>query len=83
LYNSEPIENLTDMLKRTLTIILSNYNNPLATMNQNCRLPVGEINQYFVSSKYLEGYNIMNFDKGKELVDIGYNYLQHKKYKIC
>jgi len=83
LYNSDPIESLTDMLKRTLTIILSNYNNPLATMNQNCRLPVGEINQYFVSSKYLEGYNIMNFDKGKELVDIGYNYLQHKKYKIC
>jgi NTE family protein len=83
LYNSDPIESLTDMLKRTLTIILSNYNNPLATMNQNCKLPVGEINQYFVSSKYLEGYNIMNFDKGKELVDIGYNYLQHKKYKIC
>ena len=83
LYNSDPIESLSDMLKRTLTIILSNYNNPLATMNQNCRLPVGEINQYFVSSKYLEGYNIMNFDKGKELVDIGYNYLQHKKYKIC
>jgi predicted acylesterase/phospholipase RssA len=83
LYNSDPIESLTDMLKRTLTIILSNYNNPLATMNQNCKLPVGEINQYFVSSKYLEGYNIMNFDKGQQLIDIGYNFLQHKKYKIC
>jgi NTE family protein len=83
LYNDEPIDSLTNMLKRTLTIILSNYNNPLATMNQNCVSPIGEINKYFVSAKYLEGYNIMNFDKGAELVDIGYQYMEHKKYKIC
>jgi len=25
----------------------------------------------------------MNFDKGAELVDIGYQYMEHKKYKIC
>jgi predicted acylesterase/phospholipase RssA len=83
LYNNEPIGSLTDMLKRTLSIILSNYNNPLATMNQNCRYQVGEINKYFVSSKYLEGYNIMNFDKGPQLIDIGYTYMEHKKYIIC
>ena len=83
LYNNEPIECLADMIKRTLAIVLSNYNNPLATMNQNCKLPIGEINKYFVSSKYLEGYNIMNFDKGADLINIGYQYLQHKKYNIC
>jgi len=83
LYNDEPIDSLTNMLKRTLTIILSNYNNPLATMNQNCGSPIGEINKYFVSAKYLEGYNIMNFDKGPKLIDIGYQYMQYKKYKIC
>jgi len=83
LYNKDPIDSLPNMLKRTLTIILYNYNNPLATMNQNCRLPIGEINKYFVSAKYLEGYNIMNFDKGAELFDIGYKYMQYKKYKIC
>jgi hypothetical protein len=71
------------MLKRTLTIILSNYNNPLATMNQNCKMPIGEINKYFVSSKYLEDYNIMNFDNGQELIDIGYKYIQQSKYNIC
>jgi patatin-like phospholipase/acyl hydrolase len=83
LYNNDPIVCLADMLKRTVSIILSNYNNPLATMNQNCGLQIGEINKYFVSSKYLEGYNIMNFDKGSQLIDIGYTNLQHKKYKIC
>jgi predicted patatin/cPLA2 family phospholipase len=83
IYNNEPINSLTEMLKRTLSIIMENYNNPLATMNQNCKFPVGEINKYYVSSKYLKGYNILNFDKGSELIDIGYNYVEHKKYIIC
>jgi predicted patatin/cPLA2 family phospholipase len=83
MYDDEPIDSLSCMLKRTLMIILSNYNNPLATMNQNCKVSIGEINKYYVSSKYLTGYNIMNFDKGSELIDIGYNYVQHTKYKIC
>jgi hypothetical protein len=52
-------------------------------MNQNCIAGIGEINKYFVSSKYLEGYNIMNFDKGQQLIDIGYQYMEHQKYKIC
>ena len=52
-------------------------------MNQNCKMPIGEINKYFVSSKYLEDYNIMNFDNGQELIDIGYKYIQQSKYNIC
>ena len=83
LYNDEPIECLADMLKRTLNIIMSNYNHPVATMNQNCFAGIGEINKYFVTAKYLEGYNIMNFDKGQQLIDIGYQHIQHQKYKIC
>jgi hypothetical protein len=71
------------MLKRTLNIILSNYNHPVATMNQNCIVGIGEINKYFVSSKYLAGHNIMNFDNGQQLIDIGYQHVHHKKYKIC
>ena len=26
---------------------------------------------------------ILNFDNGKELIDIGYNNVEHKKYKLC
>jgi hypothetical protein len=83
IYDNQPINSLKESLKRVINILVKNYNNPLATMNQNCRLPIGEINKYFVSSEYLKGYNILNFDKGSELIDIGYKYVQHRKYKIC
>jgi len=82
-YNDEPITSLKDMIKRTWDIVSSNFNNPLATLNQNCENPVGEINKYFVSSRYLTDYNSLNFDTGKELVDIGYKYVTSSKYKIC
>jgi len=82
-YNNEPITSLKDMFKRTLDIVMSNFNNPLATLNQNCLNPVGEINKYFVSPEYLEDYNSLNFDTGKELIDIGYKYVTSRKYKIC
>ena len=82
-YNNQPITSLKDMIKRTLDIVLSNFNNPMATLNQNCLTPVGEINKYFVSPEYLEDYNSLNFDNGKELIDIGYKYVTSRKYKIC
>ena len=82
-YNDEPITSLKDMIKRTWDIVSSNFNNPLATLNQNCENPVGEINKYFVRSQYLTDYNSLNFDTGKDLVDIGYQYATNKKYKIC
>jgi predicted patatin/cPLA2 family phospholipase len=81
--NDQPITSLKDMIKRAWDIVSSNFNNPLATLNQNCDSPVGEINKYFVSPKYLTDYNSLNFDNGKELVDIGYKYVTSRKYKIC
>jgi NTE family protein len=83
IYDNSPIDSLKEMIKRTISILTSNYNNPLATMNQNCKNPIGEINKYFVDPKFLEGYNILNFDNGKELIDIGYNNVQKKTYKLC
>jgi len=83
IYDNSPIDSLKEMIKRTINIVTSNFNNPLATINQNCKNPIGEINKYFVDPELLEGYNILNFDKGKELIDIGYNNVEHKKYKLC
>jgi predicted patatin/cPLA2 family phospholipase len=81
--NDEPISSLESMLKRTIQIIMDNYNNPLAAMNQDCKNPIGEINKFFVRSQLLTGYNMLNFNTGKELVDIGYNNVEHQKYKLC
>ncbi len=83
IYDDSPINSLEDMVKRTLMIVTSNFNNPMSIINQNCKNPIGEINKYFVDPMVLEGYSILNFDKGSELIDIGYNNVQHKKYKLC
>jgi len=82
-YNDAPINSLKDMLCRTIMILLSNFNNPMASLNQNCKVPIGEINKFYVPPEVLEGYSILNFDKGRELLDIGFNNVIHKKYIIC
>jgi predicted acylesterase/phospholipase RssA len=83
IYDNTPIDSLKEMIKRTINIVTSNFNNPLVKINQNCEKPIGEINKYFVNPELLKGYNILNFDNGKELIDIGYNNVEHKKYKLC
>jgi predicted patatin/cPLA2 family phospholipase len=82
-YNDTPIVSLKDMLCRTMMILLSNFNNPMASLNQNCKYPIGEINKYYVPPELLTNYNILNFDNGAELIDIGYKNVVHKKYIIC
>lgn len=82
-YNDTPINSLKDMLCRTAMIILSNFNNPMSSLNENCRVPIGEINKYYVPPDVLKGYNIMNFDKGAELIDIGYKNMIHKQFSLC
>ncbi len=83
IYDNTPINSLKEMIKRTINIVTSNFNNQMAKINQNCETPIGEINKYFVDPEVLKGYNILNFDKGQELIDIGYNNVEHKKYKLC
>jgi predicted acylesterase/phospholipase RssA len=78
-----PIESIKDMIIRSFQIVTSNYNNPFSTINQVCDKPYGEINNYFVDSSYFDDYNMLNFDDGQELVDIGYKYMSHQKIKLC
>ena len=82
-YNDTPINSIKDMLCRTAMIVLSNFNNPMSSINENCRVPIGEINKYYVPPEVLKGYNIMNFDKGSELIDIGYKNMIHKRFSLC
>ena len=80
---SEPITTFEDMIIRTIEIVIGNYNDPITKMNQNCKTPYGEVNMFYVDNNYLEDYNILNFDNGKELIDIGYKYMETKKYVLC
>jgi predicted patatin/cPLA2 family phospholipase len=83
IYDNTPINSLKEMIKRTINIVTSNFNNQMAKIDQNCENPIGEINKYYVDPELLKGYNILNFDNGKELIDIGYNNVEHVKYKLC
>jgi predicted patatin/cPLA2 family phospholipase len=82
-YDDTPINSLKDMLCRTAMIILSNFNNPMSSINENCRVPIGEINKYYVPPDVLKGFNILNFNRGEELVDIGYKNMVHKRVNLC
>lgn len=82
-YNSEPITDIESMIKRTASIVMSNFNNGITKIYTDCEAPIGQINQYYVPSEVLEGYSMLNFDQGDELVQIGYNNLQRKTYNIC
>ena len=83
IYDNKSITSLKDVLCRTAMILMGNFNNPMATLNQNCKNPIGEINKYYVPTEMLQGYNMLNFDKGTELIDIGYKNMVHTQYKIC
>lgn len=80
---SEPITTFEDMIMRTIEIVIGNYNDPITKMNQNCKTPYGEVNMFYVNNDYLEDYNMLNFDNGKDLINIGYNYMETKKYVLC
>jgi len=82
-YNDKPIKSFNDIICRTINIIISNFNNPLSSLNENCNKPIGEINKYYVSSNIVKKYNLLNFNNCNELIDIGYENMIHKRYIIC
>ena len=81
--NDNTINTLEDMITRTVQIVKKNYNNPLSQLNQECEIPYGEVNYYYVDDTALSEYSMLNFNKGKELINIGYLNTKSKKFKLC
>jgi predicted acylesterase/phospholipase RssA len=77
------IDTIEEMVMRIFRVVKHNYNNPISQLNQNCKTPYGEINYYYVPQTVLSGYSMLNFNKGAELIDIGYMNTRSKKYKLC
>lgn len=77
------LDTIIKVASRTFTIVKNNFDNPLDILNQECVTPIGEVNVHYVDSALLSNYNMMKFDNGKELLDIGYNNMQSIKYKLC
>ena len=77
------IDTIEEMILRTFRVVKHNYNNPISQLNQNCETPYGEVNYYYVTPSALSGYSMLNFNKGAELIEIGYLNTKSKKYKLC
>ena len=77
------IDSITDMIERTFQLVKKNYNNPFTRLYQDCDKPYGEITYYYVDSEMLNNFTMLNFDKGKDLIAIGYNHVKSKKYTLC
>lgn len=81
--NMAPITSIKEMAVRTFQIVKHNFNNPFTRLNHECAVPYGEINYYYVDPAALAGYNMLNFDKGNELIEIGYKHAMKRYYVLC
>lgn len=81
--NDNDINNIKNMVTRTFQIVKQNFNNPFSSLNHDCNKPYGEITYYYVDNTELNGYTMLNFDKGEELIQVGYNNIKYTKYSLC
>jgi len=78
-----PLKSIKEVVLRVFQIVKKNFNNPFTRLNHNCDKPYGEVNYYYIDEALLHGYNMLNFDNGKELISIGYANVKSQKYRLC
>ena len=82
----EPNYNITtfeDIIKRNIQVVTNSFNNEMYRLNQNCDIKRGIIYMYYVDPQTLTNYSMLNFDKGSELLKIGYDNVKHKVFNLC
>ncbi len=78
------IDNLELLVKRLIEVLYTDFNNELSEfININCKNPRGIINYCFPENDKLKNYSILDFTKGKELINIGRNYHHCVKINYC
>lgn len=83
LENNYNLTTFSDIVKRNFQIVTNTFNNEILKLDQSCTKPRGEINMYYVNSDLLKNYNMLDFETGKDLINIGYNNVLTTKYKLC
>ena len=80
----ENIDNLEILVKRLVEVLYYDFNNELSeSINFNCKYPKGVINYCFPDKEKIKNYSILDFTKGKELIEIGRNYHHCIKINYC
>lgn len=84
IFDDSELTSMRDIIFRTWKVVKNSFNNEYNKINQNCNgVYAGEINKYFVDSVLLDEYNMLNFDNGNDLIEIGFNFMNHKKMYFC
>lgn len=80
----ESINTFDEYIKRTIDVVISNFDNELVEIVSNpCEYPKGKINYCYASSDKLENYSILDFSYGLELYKIGQNEFICEEYNYC
>ena len=83
-FNYKNISSLNDYSNRLLQLIFNTFNNELYDiLNINCSYPIGKITMCNSNYDKLNEYSILDFNQGKKLFEIGYNYNQCKDIIFC
>jgi predicted acylesterase/phospholipase RssA len=81
-YNVSTFE---EIVVRNIQVVTSSFNNGLYRLNQNCNGEEkrGMIYMYYVDGEVLKSYSMLNFNKGEELINIGYNNVKYRTFNLC
>ena len=79
------INSLSDFSKRVIEVIVTNFNNQLASIISNpCKTNIrGTINYCYPKTEKLNEYSFLDFNNGETLYQIGNDYLVCDKHNYC
>ena len=80
----QPINSYRDYIHSVYKLVVNTFDYQLAGLqNISCTLPRGNINICLPQAEMLHDYSILDFDHGKELIDIGRNYYKCQQVPLC
>lgn len=79
------INSLSDFSKRVIEVVVTNFNNQLASIISNpCETNVrGDINYCYPKTDKLNDYSFLDFNNGEALYQLGNDYLVCDRYNYC
>lgn len=84
IFDDSELTSMKDIIFITWKVVKNSFNNEYNKINQNFNgIYNGEVNKYFIDSVLLDKYSMLNFNDGSELIEIGYNYMKHKRIYFC
>ena len=80
----QPINSYKDYIHSVYKLVVNTFDYQLAGLqNISCTLPRGNIHICLPLAEMLHDYSILDFDHGKELIDIGKNYYKCQQVPLC